>query len=309
MIRAYARVSTEEQTTDPQTAALERAGADIVYQDVASGASRRRPELQRLLLELRPGDTLMVARLDRLARSLAHLLEIVDTLQQKGCFFRSLADNFDTTTAQGRMMLGFLGTIAEFERALIAERTKAGLAVARAKGRVGGNPRLKDKSDLAARRQIAIKRHAQYLDSLRVSHPRWLPTVEALRPYAPWDLVLRRVRQADPAGAWTKPKLVRAVKGLASIGIADGNKLLARARPLPPDDVLPRLVASIVRARPEITVRGVAAELEALGERTSRGGRSWSPSSAALQIERAKQMGLLHSAAGERRAETHGTSN
>ena len=293
MIRAYARVSTDEQTTDPQTAELEKAGADIIYEDVASGASRRRPELQRLLEDLRAGDTLLVVRLDRLARSLLHLLQIVDQLAAKGCFFRSLADNLDTTTAQGRLLLGFLGTIAEFERSLIAERTKAGLASARAQGRVGGNPRLKDKSDEAARRQISLKRRAQYLDGLRNSHRRWLPTVETLRPYAPWDLVTRRVAQADPAGRWTKAKLVRAVNGLNSIGLADGELLLQRAPALPADDVLPRLVASIVRGRPDITVRGIGQALEALGERTPRGGRNWSPSSVALQLKRAEGYGLL----------------
>jgi DNA invertase Pin-like site-specific DNA recombinase len=292
VIRAYARVSTDEQTTDPQLAELERAGAQIVYQDVASGASRKRPELARLLAEIRAGDTLLVVRLDRLARSLAHLLEIVDTLQQRGCFFRSLSDNLDTTTAQGRMLLGFLGTISEFERSLIAERTRAGLASARAQGRVGGNPRLKDKNDLAARRQISIKRRGAYLDALRASHPRWLPTVEMLRPHAPWALVLRRVRAADPSGEWTQPKLMRAVKGLVHLGMAD-EALLERAKPLAPDEALPRLVASIVRGRPELTIRQIGSELEGLGERTPRGGRTWSPSSVTLQIERARALGFL----------------
>jgi DNA invertase Pin-like site-specific DNA recombinase len=292
MIRAYARVSTEDQTTDPQLAELERAGAQIIYQDVASGASRKRPELARLLSEIRAGDTLLVVRLDRLARSLAHLLEIVDTLQKRGCFFRSLADNFDTTTAQGRMLLGFLGTIAEFERSLIAERTKAGLRSAREQGRVGGNPHLKDKSDLAARRQISLKRRAAYLDGLRASHARWLPTIELLRPHAPWDLVLRRLRRADPSSEWTKPKLLRAVRGLIHLGMAD-ERLLARAEPLAPDEALPRLVASIVRGRPDLTIRQVGAELESLSERTPRGSRTWSPSSVVLQMERARVLGFL----------------
>lgn len=293
MIRAYARVSTDEQTTDPQRGELQRAGAEIIYEDIASGASRRRPELARLLAELRPGDTLMVARLDRLARSLLHLLEIVDDLAKKGCFFRSLADSFDTTTAQGRMLLGFLGTIAEFERALISERTKAGLTSARAQGRVGGNPRLKNRDDAAARRQISIKRRAQYLDRLRASRTRWLPTVEALRPHVPWDLVVRRLKAVDPNSQWTKSKLLRAVKGLDAIGALDSAPILTRAKPLPPEDMLPRLVASILHGQPDLTIRGIGAALEDLGERTPRGGRQWSPSSIALQVERARHLGLL----------------
>lgn len=297
MIRAYARVSTDEQTTDPQRGELERAGAQIIYEDVASGASRRRPELARLLAELRPGDTLMVVRLDRLARSLLHLLEIVDDLAKKGCFFRSLADSFDTTTAQGRMLLGFLGTIAEFERALISERTRAGLASARAKGRVGGNPRLKNRDDAGARRQIGIKRRAQYLDRLRAGYKLWLPTVEALRPHVPWDLVVRRLKRVDPASQWTKTKLLRALKGLDAIGILDSGPILGRAKPLPPEDILPRLVASILHGQPDLTVRGIGAALEDLGERTPRGGRQWSPSSTALQIDRARRLGLLPSTA------------
>lgn len=91
MTRAHARVSTEDQTTDPRLAELQRAGAKIIYRGTASGASRRRPELARLLSEIRPGDTFLVVRLDCLARSLAHLLEIVDARQRKGCFFRALA--------------------------------------------------------------------------------------------------------------------------------------------------------------------------------------------------------------------------
>jgi hypothetical protein len=281
------------QSTDPQLSELERAGARIIYRDVASGASRKRPELARLLADMRPGDTLMVVRLDRLARSLAHLLEIVEMLDKRGCHFRSLADNFDTVTAQGRMLMGFLGTIAEFERSLIAERTKAGLKEARARGRVGGNPRLKDRMDAAMRRQISIKRRGQYLDGLRASHPRWRPTVEALRPDFPWDVVVSRLRKADSSSSWTVPKLLRAVKGASDIGLADGERLLGRASPLPPEDQLPKLVAAIVRARPQATVREIGRELEAMGERTPRGARSWAPSSVALQIQRARTLGFL----------------
>src|SRR3954447_12233729 len=108
----------------------------------ASGTDRARPELARLLARLRRGDSLVVVRIDRLARSLAHLLEVIDRLQAVGAHFRSLSDPIDTASPTGRLVIQVIGAIAEFERNLIAERTKAGLAVAKARGKTLGNPRL-----------------------------------------------------------------------------------------------------------------------------------------------------------------------
>ena len=139
----YARVSTEEQHTDPQADELRAAGCALVHAEHASGADRDRPVLARVLRDIRPGETLVVVRLDRLARSVAHLLSVIEQLEAKGAHFRSLRDPIDTTTPQGMFSLQVLGAVAQLERALIAERTKAGLRSAKARGRVGGNPGLR----------------------------------------------------------------------------------------------------------------------------------------------------------------------
>ena len=136
----YARVSTDEQTTDPQIDALKAAGCQTILREHGSGGDRARPELKRALERCGRGDVLVVVRIDRLARSLSHLLEIIETLDARGAGFRSLGDPIDTTSPQGRFTLQILGAVAEFERALIRERTKAGLKAARERGRIGGNP-------------------------------------------------------------------------------------------------------------------------------------------------------------------------
>ena len=119
----YARVSTEEQGTDPQLDELRDAGCVAIHQEHASGADRSRPVLARLLREIASGETLVVVRLDRLARSVSHLLAVIEQLDAKGAYFRSLRDPIDTTTAQGMFSLQVLGAVAQLERALIAERT------------------------------------------------------------------------------------------------------------------------------------------------------------------------------------------
>ena len=115
----YARVSTDEQTTDAQIDALKLAGCKSIHREHASGASRARPELNLALDRCKSGDVLVVVRIDRLARSLSHLMEIIETLDARGAGFRSLGDPIDTTSPQGRFALQILGAVAEFERALI----------------------------------------------------------------------------------------------------------------------------------------------------------------------------------------------
>ena len=135
----YARVSkAEDQDTAPQIEALEAAGCQRVYEERVSGGRWDRPELHRLLDRLGPGDVLTVWKLDRLSRSLKDLLLILDTVEKAGAGFRSLTENIDSTTASGRMMMQMLGAFAEFERAMVRERTQAGLRSARAQGRRGG---------------------------------------------------------------------------------------------------------------------------------------------------------------------------
>lgn len=147
----YARVSTAEQNLTLQTDALEAAGCERVFVETASGAQRDRPELERALDFMRPGDTLVVWKLDRLARSIRQLIDTVELLQSKGMGFRSLTETIDTTTAGGMLVFHVFAALAQFERAMIRERTRAGLEAARARGRKGGRrPKLsKDKLRIA----------------------------------------------------------------------------------------------------------------------------------------------------------------
>lgn len=140
MILGYARVSTKDQNIDGQQDALTSAGAERIFADTITGTARSRPELDRLLNELRNGDVVVVTKYDRLARSLKDLLEIVEQIQAKGAGFRSLGEDIDTTTPAGRLIFHVFASIAQFERERIVERTKEGLVAARKRGRVGGRP-------------------------------------------------------------------------------------------------------------------------------------------------------------------------
>lgn len=136
----YARVSTLDQDPALQLDALKAAGCARIFTDKASGKLDRRPELDKLFEVLLPGDTMAVWRLDRLGRSLKHLVDFSLQLAEKGVEFRSLREAIDTTTASGRLYFNIMSAMAEFERSLIVERTQAGLAAARARGRHGGRP-------------------------------------------------------------------------------------------------------------------------------------------------------------------------
>jgi DNA invertase Pin-like site-specific DNA recombinase len=152
----YARVSTQEQSPRLQLDALEAAGCGKVFVEKASGAQRDRPELKAALDYLRDGagDVLVVWKLDRLARSLKQLIETVEDLERRGIGFRSLTEALDTTTAGGRLVFQIFGALAEFERQVIRERTTAGLAAARARGRTGGRPPALGAKDLAVARAL-----------------------------------------------------------------------------------------------------------------------------------------------------------
>lgn len=141
MLIGYARVSTLDQSLGMQLDALGQAGCDKIYSDTTSGARSERPGLREALDYLREGDCLVVWRLDRLGRSLRHLIETVTALDRRGVLFRSLTESIDTTTPSGRLVFHLFGALAEFERELIRERVRAGVAAARARGRCGGRPR------------------------------------------------------------------------------------------------------------------------------------------------------------------------
>ena len=138
MLIGYARVSTQDQHPELQLDALRGAGCEQVFQEKLTGKIADRPELAACLRTLRKGDTLVVWKLDRLGRSLKHLVEIIHDLEQRGVAFRSLTESIDTASAGGKLIFHVFGALAEFEHSLIRERTLAGLAAARARGRKGG---------------------------------------------------------------------------------------------------------------------------------------------------------------------------
>ncbi len=140
MLVGYARVSTPEQTFELQTDELLAVGCENQFSDIASGARTDRPGLSKAIEFCRPKDVLVVWKLDRMGRSMSHLIETVKRLEQRGIGFRSLTENIDTTTSSGRLIFHIFGSLAEFERDLIRERVKAGLKSARARGRKGGRP-------------------------------------------------------------------------------------------------------------------------------------------------------------------------
>lgn len=150
MLIGYMRVSTGEQSLDLQRDALERAGCERVYEDVCSGRATERPGLAQAVEVARDGDALAVWKLDRIGRSLPHVVGLVGDLQKRGVGLKVLTGDVDTTTATGRLVFGIFATLAEFERDLIHERTMAGLAAARARGRAGGRPRVMTKQKLKA---------------------------------------------------------------------------------------------------------------------------------------------------------------
>jgi DNA invertase Pin-like site-specific DNA recombinase len=150
----YARVSTQEQNPALQLDALQQAGCEKIFTEKASGAQRERPELKAALDYIRPGDALVVWKLDRLARSIRQLIDTIESLEARGIGFRSLTEAIDTTTPGGKLIFHIFGALAEFERSIIRERTKAGLASARARGKLGGRPRAWNETDVAAAKAL-----------------------------------------------------------------------------------------------------------------------------------------------------------
>jgi DNA invertase Pin-like site-specific DNA recombinase len=288
----YARVSTEDQGTDPQEDELRAAGCDVIYRERASGNARARPELARLLVQIQPGDVLIVVRLDRLARSVSHLLETIEVLDDKSAHFRSLRDPIDTSTAQGMFSLQVLGAVAQLERALISERTKAGIAAARARGREPGNPGLR-RGDKNAIAKTAAARNRRHMADLIASIDSWMPTVRRMRPDRSWEDIVR-VLNATAVKFWTPERLRRSVKHLVRERLAD-KELLKRAPIRRQDNRLLTLVAGIALASPDMSLRDIAAQLEAMHERTPRGGYRWTASSVKNLLDRARREGLISS--------------
>ena len=185
MLIGYARVSTVDQNLDLQRNALTEAGCEQIFIEQMSGAVADRPDLMAAIGYARSGDTLVVWKLDRLARSLKQLIDTVEKLRERGIGFRSLTEALDTTTAQGRLVFHMFGALAEFERGLIRERTRAGLSSAKKAGRTGGRPpKLTDKDIQAAKAMLANPDIgvAEVAHRLRVSQAtlyRYIPSARA----------------------------------------------------------------------------------------------------------------------------------
>lgn len=172
MLIGYARVSTNEQNLDLQLDAFKQVGCDKVFTDKLTSVAPERPGLRQTFDHLRPGDTLVVWRLDRLGRTLKQLIEFINDLHNKGIGFKSLTEQIDTTTPGGKLIFHIFGALAEFERDIIRERTNAGLQAARARGRLGGRPRVLDPKKVALARSLYdSKEHSikDICDTLRVS--------------------------------------------------------------------------------------------------------------------------------------------
>jgi DNA invertase Pin-like site-specific DNA recombinase len=148
MTVGYARISTGDQNVDLQVDALKQAGCRKIFEETASGANKNRPRLAEAIDFLKTGDTLVVWKLDRMARSLSQLIETIDRIHSQGCGFRSITEAIDTTTASGRLTFHIIGALAEFERNIIRERTIAGLRAAAARGRKGGRPKALNNDNL-----------------------------------------------------------------------------------------------------------------------------------------------------------------
>ena len=172
MLIGYARVSTHEQTLHLQQDALKKAECSKIFTDTASGAKTERKGLEGALSYVRKGDTLVVWRLDRLGRSLPHLITTITDLEDRGIGFKSLTENIDTTTSGGKLIFHIFGALAEFERNLIRERTTAGLTAARARGRTGGRPKtLTERQRSIAQALYNDKQHSivEICQTLKVS--------------------------------------------------------------------------------------------------------------------------------------------
>ncbi|WP_309139769.1 recombinase family protein [Siccirubricoccus sp. G192] len=232
--------------------------------------------------------------LDRLARSLSHLLEVIEGLQGRGAFFRSLKDPVDTANPQGLFTLQVLGAAAQLERALIRERTRSGMRAAAARGQRAGNPGLRAR-DPAAIQKLSEARRAAYLRQLIAAADRWLPSVRRLRADGhAWEEVVRYLNARRGAGepAWSEERLLQAVRRFVAEGLAEATLLAPAPRARAPDRLLAG-VAGILRSDPAATLRQIGARLEAIREPTPRGGSRWRPGSVAHIVARARKAGLL----------------
>lgn len=296
----YARVSTEDQNLDLQIDALKAAGFDDISTETASGKRTDRPVLDQLLARLRPGDVIGVWKLDRLGRNLRHLIHVMDDLNKRRVDFRSLIEGMDTTTATGRLLFNMIGSLAQFERDMIAERTTAGVAAARRRGRTGGNPGLRDRRpDAIAKLRAA--RVDSHFKKLLATVDFWLPKVKDMRPGKSWDQVVAALNDlsSQTGQTWTERRLIRSVRYAVAGGLVD-RSVLERS---PSEERDPKKLADFEMAKSTVcgilsgdddpTLGEVARRLEASGCLTSRGKRTWSIEAAGTLIRHAVSLGKI----------------
>lgn len=290
MLVGYARVSTADQDAGHQTERLTAAGCAVVFRETASGAARARPELAEALRILNRGDTLIVVKIDRLARSVAHLLEIISELKGRGVGFRTLDQPIDTDSPVGNLTLQILGAVAEFERELIRERTRDGLARARAAQKIGKGLRSPSPD---TRQRVSLARRLGYFERIEAAAHLWLPVVERMRPEAGWEACAVAAAQAHPAGGWTSGKLERAVRAMVAANKASAELLRLSPRVEKRRGVL-EVIGAWLHEEPTLTLEAVRDRLHAGGVRTGRQGKPhlWQLSSVAELVRRARQQGL-----------------
>ena len=287
----YVRTVLGEEPHGLQIDDLRAAGCDRIFEEHGTSASRNRHVLTRLLGELSAGDVLIVVRLDRLGLSSRHLLPLMENLEQRGVQLRSIGDRLDTTPPNGAVCLAMVRAIVSLEKALTGERTRAGIQLAKGRGRLAGNPGLRDRRPDAIK-ALSRARDKIYLDELMTSAESWLPTVQQLRPDHSWDNIVRVLNRRGMD--WTTERLRRAVHRLAREKLADPG-LLVRSPRRGPQDRLMTLISAIALADPGLSLRGIAAQLDLLGEKPIRGGRKWQPSSVRHFLEEARRFGLIRS--------------
>lgn len=287
----YARVSTDDQSVGAQEPELIAAGCVEIVTETGSGANRARPRLNALLGDIGRGDTLVVVRLDRLARSLSHVIAIVEGLRARGAGLRSLREAIDLTSAQGEFFLHVIGAFAQLERDLIRSRTKAGLDAARAAGRVGGNPRLRHPHEAEAVAAISARRRADYHAAIDRTLPSWLPVVREMRPHARWPEVLAAVNARSPDRTWSLSAFKRAVRVGIERELVD-PKVVAR----PPRPVRNRraldVVTTLRKSNPAMTIDAIVHFLDRSDIPPIRSER-WARSSVRALIRTATRGGQL----------------
>lgn len=286
----YARSSSQEEANESQVTALRAAGCRLVHEERVVAGSQYRPVLSKLLHDIRPGDVVVVVGLDRIALSVSHLLDVLTELEKRGAHFRSLDGAINTTATQGFTCVPVLRAVLHLERTLKTERARNGIKTARERGKLPGNPGLRERRSEAIELAAAARRRG-YISNLMGSASNWLPVVRRMRPQHSWQDVVR-VLNDDQEQNWTVEKLRRAVHRLVSEKVAEPT-LLDRSPRRPPEDRLMALVTGIALSNPELSLRDIAQQLDRMGQRPPRGGRHWATSSVKALLDRASRLGLV----------------